>query len=92
MEFQTTTSFDSNTAHSNTYLGNDKYGWGYIGNRGAWHNKHKLKTYGKDFRTGDVVRATLDMDAGTLSFALNGESLGVAFASLQGKTLPVCSV
>ena len=48
----------------NTYLGNDKYGWGYIGNRGAWHNKHKLKTYGKDFRTGDVVRATLDMDAG----------------------------
>ena len=27
------------------------------------------------------------MDAGTLSFALNGESLGVAFDGLHGKTL-----
>mmetsp|Transcript_33163 Transcript_33163/g.53318 ORF Transcript_33163/g.53318 Transcript_33163/m.53318 type:complete len:5108 (-) Transcript_33163:115-15438(-) len=72
----------------NSYLGNDKYGWGYIGNRGAWHNKHKVKTYGKDFRTGYVVTVTMDMDEGVLSFAVNGEDLGPAFDDgLKGKQL-----
>jgi len=72
----------------NSYLGNDKFGWGYIGNRGVWHNKHKVKTYGKDFRTGYTVTVTVDMDEGSISFAVNGEDLGVAFGEdLKGKEL-----
>jgi len=69
----------TSSSNLNSYLGNDRFGWGYIGNRGAWHNKHKVKTYGKDFRTGHVVTVTMNMDEGVLSFALNGEPLGVAF-------------
>ncbi|GBG33843.1 Ubiquitin-conjugating enzyme E2 Z [Hondaea fermentalgiana] len=78
------------TAASNlgSYLGNDKYGWGYIGNKGAWHNKHKVKTYGRDFRTGHVVTVIMDMNEGVLSFAVNGEDLGIAFDDgLKGKQL-----
>jgi len=71
-----------------SYLGNDKYGWGYIGNKGAWHNKHKVKTYGKDFRSGHVVTVVMDMDEGSLSFLVNGEDQGVAFdEGLKGKQL-----
>lgn len=54
------------TAYStlDSYLGNDKHGWGYIGNRGAWHNRHKTKTYGQDFRSGDRITVKIDMDIG----------------------------
>ena len=77
------------TSRSNIdgYLGCDRHGWGFIGNRGVWHNKHKENTYGKEFRTGDIVKVILDMNEGTLSFALNGEELGVAFTGLSGLKL-----
>jgi len=74
-------------ASVDSFLGADRHGWGYIGNRGAWHNKHKEKTFGKDFRSGDVVRLVLDAEQGTLSYALNGDDLGVAFVGLNGLRL-----
>lgn len=63
-----------------SYLGKDNRGWGWIGNRALWHNGSKQRgTYGEKFKTGDVVRMTLDLKRGTLSYALNGKDLGVAF-------------
>lgn len=63
-----------------SYLGKDNRGWGWIGNRALWHNGSKQRgTYGEKFKTGDVVRLTLDLRRGTLSYALNGKDLGVAF-------------
>lgn len=63
-----------------SYLGKDNRGWGWIGNRALWHNGSKQRgTYGEKFKTGDVVKLTLDLRRGTLSYALNGKDLGVAF-------------
>ncbi|KAG7392478.1 hypothetical protein PHYPSEUDO_000166 [Phytophthora pseudosyringae] len=63
-----------------SYLGKDNRGWGWIGNRALWHNGSKQRgTYGDKFKTGDVIRLTLDLRRGTLSYALNGKDLGVAF-------------
>ncbi|KAK1948183.1 putative E3 ubiquitin-protein ligase HERC1 [Phytophthora citrophthora] len=63
-----------------SYLGKDNRGWGWIGNRALWHNGSKQRgTYGDKFKTGDVVRLTLDLRRGTLSYTLNGKDLGVAF-------------
>ncbi|OQS02576.1 regulator of chromosome condensation (RCC1) [Thraustotheca clavata] len=63
-----------------SYLGKDNRGWGWIGNRALWHNGSKQRgTYGEKFKTGDVVRLILDLKRGTLSYALNGKDLGVAF-------------
>lgn len=63
-----------------SYLGKDNRGWGWIGNRALWHNGSKQRgTYGEKFKTGDIVKMTLDLRRGTLSYALNGKDLGVAF-------------
>ncbi|RHY55188.1 hypothetical protein DYB30_001880 [Aphanomyces astaci] len=63
-----------------SYLGKDNRGWGWIGNRALWHNGSKQRgTYGEKFKTGDVIRMVLDLKRGTLSYALNGKDLGVAF-------------
>ncbi|KAL0585650.1 hypothetical protein ABG067_004573 [Albugo candida] len=63
-----------------SYLGKDNRGWGWIGNRALWHNGSKQRgTYGEKFKSGDLVRMTLDLKRGTLSFALNGKDLGIAF-------------
>ena len=40
--------------------------------------------YGKAFTTGDVITVTLDLDACTLSFAINGEDQGVAYTASSG--------
>lgn len=63
-----------------SYLGKDNRGWGWIGNRALWHNGSKQRgTYGEKFKTGDIIRLTLDLRRGTLNYALNGRDLGVAF-------------
>jgi len=54
-----------------TYVGGDKNGWGLIGTQALWHDRNKIRgDYGAPFRTGAVVIATLDTNAGTLSFGL----------------------
>jgi hypothetical protein len=45
--------------------------------------------YGKQFKKKGVVGVCLDMTKGILSFALNGEFLGIAFVSEALKKGPV---
>ncbi|KAH9258345.1 hypothetical protein BASA81_003394 [Batrachochytrium salamandrivorans] len=73
-------------ANVDAYLGCDRQSYGYIGNRGAWHNKRK-EMYGKEFKTGDVVKVIVDMSEGKVTYCVNGESLGEAFTGLAGQRL-----
>ena len=38
-------------------------------------------SYGKKFKKAGVLGVYLNMNAGTLSFSLNGENMGVAYTS-----------
>lgn len=73
-------------ANVDAFLGGDRQSYGYIGNRGAWHNKRK-ETYGKEFKTGDVVKVIVDMSEGKVTYCVNGESMGEAFTGLAGLRL-----
>ncbi|KAH9133096.1 hypothetical protein LEN26_007158 [Aphanomyces euteiches] len=65
-------------ASMENYIGSDAWGWGFLANKAVWHNKSKVQSYGEIFKQGDVINVTLNLDRGTLSFARNGESFGVA--------------
>jgi hypothetical protein len=43
-----------------------------------------FQEYGKQFANGDVITITLDMDAPSLSFAINGEDQGLAYDASAG--------
>eukprot|EP00940_MAST-03C_sp_MAST-3C-sp2_P000372 g372.t1 len=82
-------------AELENYVGSDRFAWGYLANKAIWHRKAKVRSYGLLFREGDIVRVTLDMNIGSLMFALNGTDLGVAVPAgeLSGLTLyPVFSL
>ncbi len=63
----------------------DISGWGFLANKAVWHNKSKLASYGDVFKQGDTITVTLDLDhtCGTLAFARNGESFGIAVEQLS---------
>jgi len=54
-----------------TYVGGDKYGWGMIGTQALWHDRRKIRgDFGATLQSGATVIASLDTEAGTLSFGL----------------------
>jgi SPRY domain len=71
-----------------TFLGGDKHGWGFIGDRALYHGRARTRAYGERFGSGDVIGVTLDSNRGTLSFSRNGRELGVAFAGMRGELYP----
>jgi len=64
-------------------LGASTSSWCYskTGKRGDGSGFH---AYGKTYTMGDTVTLTLDFDAATLSFAINGEDQGVAYRAEDG--------
>lgn len=76
------------------FLGSDEHGFGWLGDGTLYHNHAKLGAFPappahpRSFCAGDVIGCELDADAGTLSFELNGEALGVAFWNLTGPLAP----
>ena len=80
-----TDSFDVDTGILGAHAGS----WGYSGRTGdKGDGLSGFQAYGSSFETGDVVRITLDMDVGTLSFHKNGVPQGVAFSEgLLGERL-----
>ena len=64
-------------------LGASPHSWCYskTGKKGCGEG---FAEYGKIFTNGDTITMTLDMDACTLSFAVNGDDQGVAYTSQHG--------
>ena len=55
-------------------------GWGMMGNGCLWWAGCDSRVdYGEQLQHGDVVGVQLDLDVGTLRYAVNGADLGVAF-------------
>lgn len=79
-------------ARSDNYVGCDRYGWAFLANKAVWHNKVKIRSYGELFVTGDMIVVTLNLDLGTMSFALNGKDLGIAMDGLSGSFYPAFSL
>ncbi|KAJ3094404.1 hypothetical protein HDU97_008117 [Phlyctochytrium planicorne] len=65
-------------------VGDDDKSYAYDGFRKRkWHSNFiRENTYGKEWITGDIVTALLDLDRREMSFLLNGEDLGVAFENV----------
>jgi len=61
-------------------VGNDLHGFGFDGSsRGR--KFHKVSTpYGREWSKGDVIGCLLNINDGSISFSLNGQSLGVAWS------------
>eukprot|EP00922_Rhytidocystis_sp_ex-Travisia-forbesii_P040902 GHVS01061062.1.p1 GENE.GHVS01061062.1~~GHVS01061062.1.p1 ORF type:complete len:684 (-),score=96.14 GHVS01061062.1:114-2165(-) len=60
-------------------LGTDDKSFGYGGTgKKSWNNT--FENYGGTFRDGDVVGCLIDRDEQTVSFCLNGKTLGQAFS------------
>lgn len=78
----------TSTADLHTFLGGCSQSWGFIGEQALYHNREKVKVYGDCFCAGDIVGVVLDLDAGTLSFAINGKLQGVAFEGVFGEFYP----
>jgi hypothetical protein len=68
-------------------IGEDANGWAYADvspTDGYKINNFLLVAYGDPITSGDVIGVALNMDAGTLTFYLNGVSQGVAYSGLTG--------
>jgi len=73
------------------YIGHDAQSWGYYG-CGNIYRAGSSSSYGSAYRTGDAITLMLDMDARTLSYAKNGQQLGVAFSDLPDSVYPAFSL
>ncbi len=76
----------------NTAFCDYEYGWGYYGLGQLRHGNNSAGAkYGKAFKNMGVLGVCLDMVKGQLSFALNGEYMGVAFKEEALKKGPIYS-
>lgn len=77
------------TAAASLELGTDSHGFGF-GGAGMKSHARAFSQYGRPFGAGHSVGCFLDADAGEVSFALDGEHMGVAFTvptRLRGSVL-----
>lgn len=66
-------------SHATHDLGTDAAGWGYGGTAKKSHSKN-FENYGVTFgEKGDVIGCLIDLDAGEMSWFVNGKPQGVAF-------------
>jgi hypothetical protein len=73
--------FRSNIARGEG-VGDDAESWAYDGLRQRkWHRG--WGAYGDRWKEGDIVSCYLDLDEGTMSFSLNGKSMGVAYNGIK---------
>ncbi|KAI3369594.1 hypothetical protein L3Q82_024480, partial [Scortum barcoo] len=73
-------------------VGDTPDSYAYDGNRVRKWNV-TTTNYGKSWAAGDIVSCLIDLDEGTITFCLNGQSLGTAFTNIKmgpvGLTYPV---
>lgn len=63
-------------------LGDDANGWGWM--PGTKRTNATNTAYGATYTSSDVVGIALDLDAGTLTYYVNGVSQGQAFSGITG--------
>jgi SPRY domain len=66
-------------------VGDDSESYAFDGHRlKNWHGlKFKNNFYGREWFEGAVVTAMIDLDEASISYMLNGESLGIAFRDID---------
>lgn len=70
------------SANEGVGCGDDKFSWGYDGNRVLlWFNGKR--PYGERWRNGDVIGCLADIDRRTLRFTQNGRVLGIAAENID---------
>jgi SPRY domain-containing SOCS box protein 3 len=67
-------------------LGMDNNSWG-ISYVGCVQHNRQFRTYMPGFNQGDIISALLDMEAGTLLFAKNGQWYGPPLRGMKGKSV-----
>mmetsp|Transcript_12448 Transcript_12448/g.9045 ORF Transcript_12448/g.9045 Transcript_12448/m.9045 type:complete len:203 (+) Transcript_12448:121-729(+) len=82
------------TFNVNSSFSDYPFGWAYYGLGQLRHASNSIgKPYGKAFKKKGVLGVLLNMEAGSLSFALDGEYQGVAFEDPQLKIGPIwCAI
>lgn len=74
----------------NSSFSDYEFGFAYYGLGQLRHGSNALGVpYGKPFKKRGVLGVCLNMNSGTLSFALDGEYMGVAYEDSQLKTGPI---
>uniref|UniRef100_A0A8C9SEB7 E3 ubiquitin-protein ligase RNF123 n=1 Tax=Scleropages formosus TaxID=113540 RepID=A0A8C9SEB7_SCLFO len=63
-------------------VGDTPDSYAYDGNRVRKWNV-TTTNYGKSWAAGDIVSCLIDLDEGTITFYLNGQSLGIAFSNIK---------
>uniref|UniRef100_A0AAR2KZV3 E3 ubiquitin-protein ligase RNF123 n=1 Tax=Pygocentrus nattereri TaxID=42514 RepID=A0AAR2KZV3_PYGNA len=63
-------------------VGDTPDSYAYDGNRVRKWNV-TTTNYGKSWAAGDIVSCMIDLDEGTITFCLNGQSLGTAFSNIK---------
>ncbi|KAM4583209.1 E3 ubiquitin-protein ligase RNF123 isoform 3-T4 [Fundulus diaphanus] len=63
-------------------VGDTPDSYAYDGNRVRKWNV-TTTNYGKSWAAGDIVSCLVDLDEGTITFCLNGQSLGTAFSGIK---------
>uniref|UniRef100_A0A1A8LKQ6 E3 ubiquitin-protein ligase RNF123 n=1 Tax=Nothobranchius pienaari TaxID=704102 RepID=A0A1A8LKQ6_9TELE len=63
-------------------VGDTPDSYAYDGNRVRKWNV-TTTNYGKSWAAGDIVSCLIDLDEGTITFCLNGQSLGTAFTNIK---------
>ncbi|KAG7244380.1 hypothetical protein INR49_001777, partial [Caranx melampygus] len=63
-------------------VGDTPDSYAYDGNRVRKWNV-TTTNYGKSWAAGDIVSCLIDLDEGTITFCLNGQSLGTAFTNIR---------
>jgi len=66
------------------HLGRTSDSYAYYGS-GTKYNNNTSASYGAAYNTGDIVGILLDLDAGQISFSVNGSDQGVAYSGLTGE-------
>ncbi len=78
----------TSSAASNLAPGNDQYGYSYVSHGYKFNNGVQDAYGGSGYVVSDVVGVAVDLDAGTITFYLNGVSQGQAYSGLLGAFFP----
>ena len=65
-------------------IGDYPYGFGYIA-KGFIYNDKKKKKYGQEFKDGDIITVTVNLNDYTLSYSINDKDFSVAYKLPKNK-------